>query len=191
MTFHTSEKGEVVRLLEKNISEFRRYLSIDAQQMKRWSLIKVLRGVYRFETLSQRTMHSLIVEGILRAQEGFLDQRQLGRALNSLTPIKVSPAFLLGENGWVDLGRGAILQLNQPLYNIAMLAAICQPDDTSAPTGPWIRKPLQYESIGQLEPIVHAFPIAERNMDSFGLGWVHLALQTYLHHLIGFLLRKS
>jgi hypothetical protein len=136
-------------------SEIQRAAELEGQ----WHLHAIMRHANNSgSTTWQHSIHSMVVEAIMRNEKSNETNKFLAKALNGLLPRRARPQDLLGDDGWTDLAW--LLELNQGFYNSASLAAVCGLGEKTQASSGWLGPPI-YPSAGneRLEPLVTAFPI--------------------------------
>jgi hypothetical protein len=136
-------------------SEIQRAAELEGQ----WHLHAIMRHANNSgSTTWQHSIHSMVIEAIMRNEKSKEANNFLAKALNGLLPRRARPQDLLGKDGWADLAW--LLELNQGFYNSASLAAVCGLGEKAQVSSGWLGPPI-YPSAGneRLEPLVTAFPI--------------------------------
>ncbi|PVF93329.1 hypothetical protein CPB86DRAFT_790223 [Serendipita vermifera] len=146
-------------LVQTSGSHFRSQMQREAELKGQWHLHGIMRHANNGgSTTWQQSIHSLVVEAIIRNSVSNESNKFLAKALNGLLPRRARPKDLLGKDGWADLAW--LLELNQGFYNTAALAAVCGLGETKAQGKGWLGPPIRPTAGNErLEPLVSAFPV--------------------------------
>ncbi|KAJ7659037.1 hypothetical protein DFH06DRAFT_939984, partial [Mycena polygramma] len=142
---------------------FREALQANAATANMWHMYAIFQKTdHGGAAPLQVVIHALVVEAIRRDEaSNHSDHNRLGKALNGLLPRRARLEDL-GYGGWRDLAWH--LELNQPFYNAAALAAVCSIISDKNESGTSLGKPINPgPGNKRLEPIVTAFPIGRNN----------------------------